>query len=154
MGRLLPQKRPASMLAIGVMGTADQGTGEGAGRAGRGRRREDGATIDAFFKSKHCAVCDGLTRESEPLCTRCRRDPPSAALSLTARVLRVEGDLERCVRVCGECSAGATGCGGGRGIACVNDACPVYFELGKLGQELEVSRRLLGAGMRCLGPEF
>ncbi|EFJ43266.1 hypothetical protein VOLCADRAFT_66026, partial [Volvox carteri f. nagariensis] len=46
--RMLPQKRPAA-----------------AGGGG-------GGTIDRFYLSRHCVVCDELTRAIEPLCDQCR----------------------------------------------------------------------------------
>lgn len=74
--------------------------------------------IDSYYLSRHCAVCDALTRQSEPLCQRCASDPQSAAVSLVGRVREIEDSYERCVRVCLAC-----GGGGGppehRGVACV-----------------------------------
>ncbi|GLC55953.1 hypothetical protein PLESTB_001048500, partial [Pleodorina starrii] len=79
--RMLPQKRPAAALPL-VMGPAGgRGTGAGgwlSGGGGGGGAFAGGGTIDRFYLSRHCAVCDELTRAAQPLCDQCRYDKRTA----------------------------------------------------------------------------
>ena len=146
--RMLPHKRPAASLAIPQVPEERAGPGV-AGQAGGAREWVQQGTIDAYYLSRHCVACDRLTRASEPVCRRCARDTQASSLGLVAGALRLQQDLERCVRVCVECG-GTGGDVEDWGIACVNESCAVYFERAKKRQELAVAERMAEAGLRAL----
>ncbi len=86
--RLLPQKRPATSLGLPPPSGAPLpfdprlpplaplggpfATGPGAAPLLGSR------TIDQFYLSRHCAVCDALTRVNAPLCEECSADPQTS----------------------------------------------------------------------------
>lgn len=47
-----------------------RGAGGGGGTFGAAT-----TTIDQYYLSRHCAVCDGLTSAQQPLCESCKRRP-------------------------------------------------------------------------------
>ncbi|BDA47990.1 probable DNA polymerase zeta catalytic subunit [Coccomyxa sp. Obi] len=121
--RLLPQKRPAAALGLAARGSA-------------------AGTIDAYYLSRHCAVCDGLTHAQRPICEECRMEPQGAAMVLSARAARLAGAQALLVRVCLHC-----GGGGGRkasegGIVCDSLDCGVFFERRKATDEAAAARVL------------
>ncbi|KAK9800905.1 hypothetical protein WJX73_009136 [Symbiochloris irregularis] len=61
--RLLPQKRPAR----GEPGNAGPAGAAGGGMGRLGGRGAAASTIDRYYLSRHCAVCDALTLASVPL---------------------------------------------------------------------------------------
>ncbi|KAK9829480.1 hypothetical protein WJX72_006119 [[Myrmecia] bisecta] len=133
--KLLPQKRPAAALPLAAGGRT---TGAG--------------TIDQYYLSRHCAVCDGLTHAAKPLCQACRAAPQFAAAVLTARSARLESQHVHLVRVCLHCSSG-----GGRnlsegGVACDSLDCGVFFERRKVSHELAAALALRTAGLQLLQP--
>lgn len=65
------------------------------------------STIDRYYLSRHCAVCDELTRPTRVLCDACLARPQLAAAVLAARLNRQERQYAQLARVCGHC--------GGRG---------------------------------------
>lgn len=67
--------------AQGRAGAAQQRTG--AGSVGGGLAGV--ATIDQFYLSRHCAVCDALTRAQQPLCDACAARPQPAMAVLQVR---------------------------------------------------------------------
>lgn len=108
------------------------------------------ATIDAYYLSRHCAVCDDLTRAAEPLCERCREDPQLAAVVLAAWAARLERQHQHLVRLCQSC-----GGGGGRnvrhgGVVCASLDCGVYYERYKVMAELRSMSAVAAAGLRLL----
>ena len=96
--RLLPQKRPAASLPL-LLGGGGGAAGAPAGGAG-------GGTIDRYYLSRHCAVCDELTHATRPLCPACLATPQLAAGVLAARVGRLERQLTQLLRVCAHCGGG------------------------------------------------
>lgn len=68
--RMLPQKRPAAALAGPLALMA--GGPHGHGLAGGGGHGLGGGTIDRFYLSRHCVVCDELTGAGQLLCPDCR----------------------------------------------------------------------------------
>jgi hypothetical protein len=42
-------------------------------------------TIDQFYASRHCIVCDSLTPARHPICTACQQSPQMTAAILTVR---------------------------------------------------------------------
>jgi hypothetical protein len=47
------------------------------------------STIDQFYLSRHCAVCDQLTRTQKPLCDRCTQQPQASLAILQVRLSRI-----------------------------------------------------------------
>jgi DNA polymerase zeta len=142
--RMLPQKRSAATL--GLENSAGQG-----GRNAQSRRG-GATTIDRFYLSRHCAVCDELTHASRPLCERCTREPQLAAGVLSARLNRLERQYVQLLRVCLACGGGGgtleSSCGGR--VACDSLDCGVYFERRKVWWELQTAEALATAGLREL----
>ena len=137
--RMLPQKRPVAALPLG-------GGGGGGG----------GATIDRFYLSRHCAVCDELTHANKPLCERCTWEPQLVAAVLPSRLSRGERQYAQLVRVCVGCGGGGGGGGAGAeaaaqgGVVCDSLDCGVYFERRKAWHELRAVAALAEAGLGVL----
>jgi DNA polymerase zeta len=138
--RMLPQKRPAASLPL-----------LGGGGGGGGGRGGGAATIDTFYLSRHCAVCDGLTLRDRPLCDDCLARPQLAAAVLAARWNRLERQHVQLARVCVGCGGGGSGGGGHAagqgGVVCDSLDCGVYFERRKVWFELRAARALAEAGL-------
>ncbi|GIL62894.1 hypothetical protein Vafri_17102, partial [Volvox africanus] len=181
--RMLPQKRPAGALPLAALG-AQGAAGSGSGGLGRGGvffpgivgGVVGGGTIDRFYLSRHCVVCDELTRAAQPLCDQCRRDPQASLALLTAQVARLERQHAHMVRICLHCgggggrpmtsaaavvrTAGATApaCelngfnAGYGGMVCDSLDCGVYFERRKLAGELAALGALLRS-VRSMWPD-
>jgi DNA polymerase zeta len=164
--RTLPQKRPQESLPLlpdnsGSHANNNSGGGGGAGQSNRkamvttshhhfGGIGAGALTIDRFYLSRHCAVCDELTHASKPLCERCLTEPQLAAAVLSSRCNRLGRQYTHLVKVCGAC-----GGGGGMvnveegGIVCDSLDCGVYFERRKVWKELEAAD-LAVAGLKTL----
>lgn len=135
--RTLPQKRPLAALPLG-------------GEGGKAQRGLGGVTIDRFYQSRHCAVCDELTHASKPLCDRCIREPQLVAAVLPARLSRLEQRYAQLGRVCGACGGGGGSNFDEGRIVCDSLDCGVYFERRKAWFELRASRALAVAGLGVL----
>lgn len=142
--RLLPHKRPAHALALmNGAGASTSGGGEGQHQGGAG-------TIDRFYLSRHCAVCDALTHSSRPLCDECLSNPLLAAAVLSSRWNRLERQHVQLARVCCHC-----GGSGGRnvdqgGIICDSLDCGVYYERRKVWQEMTTASKQAKVGLGAL----
>ncbi|QDZ21998.1 catalytic subunit of DNA polymerase zeta [Chloropicon primus] len=112
--RWQPTKRPIS--ALGLSGFSNESLGYS---HEAGTRR----TIDHFYLSKHCAVCDEMTATDQPICDKCCGSPQATALALQARSATLERHLMRLNSICSHCGGGDL-----RGaIACSSLACGVYY---------------------------
>lgn len=165
--RMLPQKRPLSALPLlvggssGGSGSAAAGVGIVGGGGGIGggilpsavaRTMTTaggglGTTIDHYYLSRHCAVCDELTRVNQSVCDRCAADPQAAAASLIARTSRLERQHRHMARICLHCSGGGSADAPHGGIACDSLDCGVYYERRKLAQELASMSALTSASL-------
>lgn len=137
--RDLPQKRPLKALPL------PESTLTSRRPADRTR-----TTIDTFYLSRHCAVCDDLTRATRPLCDRCLLEPQLAAAVLSARWNRLERQYGRLVTVCCGCGAGGGANAGEGGIVCDSLDCGIYFERRKVWYELRTAVALSDAGLKAL----
>jgi DNA polymerase zeta len=141
LGRMLPQKRPAALLA-GMVAAAGEAGGRQQQQGGGGGGAPPapallGGSIDAYYPSRHCVACDDLTRPNAPLCDRCRSSPQAAAATLEARVALLRRRHAALVRLCLHCGGGggdARVCGPG-GVVCDSLDCGVFFERRKALQE-------------------
>eukprot|EP00879_Flechtneria_rotunda_P013763 GHRR01014376.1.p1 GENE.GHRR01014376.1~~GHRR01014376.1.p1 ORF type:complete len:427 (+),score=142.69 GHRR01014376.1:156-1436(+) len=108
------------------------------------------ATIDTYYLSRHCAVCDELTRAAEPLCERCRAQPQVTGAVLAARAARLERQHQHLVRLCQSCG----GDGGWNvrhgGVMCASLDCGVYYERYKVMGELRGMSAVAAAGLQLL----
>lgn len=163
--RLLPQKRPAGALAVApqsaaaAAGPAHHYAGQGhipvaAALTVNGTLAGGSSTIDRYYLSRHCAVCDDLTRVAEPLCEKCRSQPQMAAAVLGARTARIERQHAHLVRLCLHC-----GGGGGRnaehgGIVCDSLECGLYYERRKVAHELSTLSGVAELGLQTLAAQF
>ena len=117
--RTLPQKR--SMDSLGLASAASH---------------TSNSTIDSFYLSRHCAVCDELTHATKPLCVRCVREPQLAVAVLGARVNRLGRQYTHLSRVC-------MGCLGMQGTLCCDSLdCGVFFERRKVWYEYSNAKAL------------
>ncbi|KAK9818869.1 hypothetical protein WJX74_003598 [Apatococcus lobatus] len=138
--RLLPQKRPPAALPIPAA----------PGIIVPGIRPTGASTIDRYYLSRHCAVCDGLTHAARPLCDACLAVPQLASGVLCARTSRLDRQHAQLVQVCLHC-----GGGGGRsinhgGVMCNSLDCGVYFERRKVAHELAAASALADSGVGLL----
>ena len=109
-----------------------------------------GLTIERFYLSRHCAVCDELTHASKPLCEKCLSEPQIAAAVLGARCNRLGRQYAHLVRVCGACGGGGGNNVEEGGIVCDSLDCGVFFERRKVWQEMTAATALAEAGFGVL----
>jgi DNA polymerase zeta len=101
------------------------------------------STIDSYYLSRHCAVCDALTRVDQPLCATCAQHPQMAMAVLAARTARLERQHQQLVRLCLHCGGGGGFVGGLHGgVVCDSLDCGVYYERKKAFKELRVMSAL------------
>ena len=96
----------------------------------------DAHTIDHFYMSRHCAVCDALVVANQPICEDCVMRPQQTFLALNARTAHLENSLLRTEVICKHC--GGQDSGGAR-VACTSIDCGVYFLRAKLQEETNAS---------------
>lgn len=108
------------------------------------------ATIDTYYLSRHCAVCDDLTRAGEPLCERCRSNPQVAGVVLAARAARLERQHQQLVRLCQSCGGGGGWDARHGGVVCTSLDCGLYYESYKVVGELRSMAALAAAGLADL----
>lgn len=108
------------------------------------------ATIDTYYLSRHCAVCDDLTRAGEPLCERCRSDPQVSGAVLAARAARLERQHQQLVRLCQSCGGGGGWDVRHGGVVCTSLDCGLYYEGYKVLGELRSMAALAAAGLEML----
>eukprot|EP00775_Hariotina_reticulata_P012068 gene12067-12209_t len=107
-------------------------------------------TIDNYYLSRHCAVCDELTRAAEPLCERCRADPQMSGLVLASRAARLERQHQHLVRLCQSCGGGGGWNVRHGGVVCASLDCGVYYERYKVIGELRSMSAVAAAGLQLL----
>lgn len=149
--RTLPQKRPQESLPLennggGSGGMVNNNMPLNYSKAAAG----SALTIERFYLSRHCAVCDELTHASKPLCEKCLEDPQIAAAVLAARCNRLGRQYSHLVRVCGACGGGGGANIEEGGIVCDSLDCGVFFERRKVWQELTAATALGEAGFGAL----
>jgi hypothetical protein len=120
-----------------------------AGPAG-GAAAAGSATIDTYYLSRHCAVCDELTRAGQPLCDRCRANPQVAAVVLAARAARLERQHQQLVRLCQSCGGGGGSNMRHGGVVCTSLDCGLYYERFKVVGEMRAMGALAAAGLDML----
>ena len=153
--RTLPQKRPQESLPLENKTTNNQNN-HGAGTSNTGvinyakAAAIGGLTIERFYLSRHCAVCDELTHASKPLCEKCLSEPQIAAAVLGARCNRLGRQYAHLVRVCGACGGGGGNNVEEGGIVCDSLDCGVFFERRKVWQEMTAATALAEAGFGVL----
>jgi len=81
-------------------------------------------TIDQFYYSKRCIICDQLANEG--LCEDCRSNAQVSCFILTNKSKLVERELSHQEEICMQCTASRNS------IECVSLDCPVMFERAKL----------------------
>ncbi len=137
--RMRPEKRPAASLALPQQ-HHQQGGGGGSASNGGGLHQPlllpavsllGSSTIDQFYLSRHCAVCDALTRPNRSVCDACFAEPQATLAVLQARVSRLERQHRHITRICLHCSSGgaclpppAPGGGGGGAVQANSNALP------------------------------
>lgn len=141
--RMAPQKRPAGSLALPQQAP---GAGMPFGQQ-RGAYGAATTTIDQYYLSRHCAVCDELTTAAQPLCDRCKSTPQAAVAVLWSRIAKLQRQHTHLVRICLTC-----GGGGGRnledgGVVCDSLDCGLYFERRKVLQEQNALAVLAEVGL-------
>ena len=68
-------------------------------RRDRGRGRGGRGTINQYFASKHCPVCEQLTLEG--ICSKCKADPQRSMVTLSEHCRREEMTLSEINQVRG-----------------------------------------------------
>jgi DNA polymerase zeta len=103
------------------------------------------STIDQYYMSQRCAVCDRLTNSLQQLCTHCRADRATTAYVLAHRLTTAEAQLDHLQQTCFHC-IGVTD--RAQANACVSLDCPVFFEKTRCANVVEESALLLSRGAK------
>eukprot|EP00798_Chlamydomonas_sp_ICE-L_P022552 gene22552-29677_t len=101
--RQLPQKRHLPPTVPQAPRHPHGPNGPAAGPSFFSRKR---GVIDQYYMSRHCAVCDDLTRASQPLCAACLEDPQKAMAVMLSRASRLERQYMHMLRICRHCGGG------------------------------------------------
>lgn len=142
--RSLPQKRARAALPL---------PGAPPSASGGGPHHHTTGTIDAYYLSRHCAVCDAHTAVDRPICPACLSDPQAAAAALETRASALEAAAGTALAVCLACGGGGgEGVGGLERVACVSLDCALFYERRKLEHEVATARDLAEAGLASLEP--
>ena len=138
----------------GGVGGAGSAAGAAAGRPSAAAGPAGGlSTIDSYYLSRHCAVCDALTRVDQPLCEKCLGEPQMAVGVLGSRTARLERQHQQLVRLCLHCGGGGGGDPLGGGVVCESLDCGVFYERKKSWRELGAMSALAAAAGRALESE-
>ncbi|KAK3237761.1 hypothetical protein CYMTET_52186 [Cymbomonas tetramitiformis] len=94
-------------------------------------------TIDLFYLSQHCAVCDALTTAAQAVCPACLEDPQVAMAVLMGRSRDIQRLHQHLVAICQHCGGGSglPRLAGAARIACDSLDCPVFFQQRKVEHE-------------------
>lgn len=131
----------SSRQVAGLLGPTAAGAAAAAGSS---------ATIDTYYLSRHCAVCDELTRAAEPLCESCRAQPQLTAVVLAARAARLERQHQHLVRLCQSCGGGGGWNVRHGGVVCASLDCGAYYERYKVVGEMRSMAAVAAAGLQML----
>jgi hypothetical protein len=89
------------------------------------QRQQEHATIDKFYRSQHCALCDAVTLNVGGVCDECARDVRAVEFAMRGREKaeqrRLASALEACMRCCGSRDASVA-------VDCDSLDCPVFFQ--------------------------
>jgi len=100
--------------AAALLSAARQQGGEARGEGGR-------HTIDAYYRSLHCLLCDVVC--DGVVCSRCLGDPATAAHRLCTQRQSAQRRVAMARGVCTSCTGSAEAAG-----RCESLDCPVFFE--------------------------
>ena len=152
--RMLPLKRPAGALPLDDLAMFKNTMslfGLVSGETSANNTNKTNSTIDLFYLSRHCAVCDEMTNAKKPLCKQCTKDPQLATAVLSARVNNLQRQYINIVKVCMRCGGGSFGSAfvpiENGGIACDSLDCGLFFERKKVMLELQSAESLAACGL-------
>jgi DNA polymerase zeta len=89
-------------------------------------------TIDQYYQSQHCPVCDQLTTVNEPLCTECLKNPQNAAFILLSRRRWFQKQQQQLIEICMHCTTQRSPV-----IECDSLDCSLFYERLKIKNNLE-----------------
>eukprot|EP00887_Chlorella_sp_A99_P007603 scaffold20.g7603.t1 len=109
------------------------------------------ATVDLFYLSHFCPVCEAPLEPMQLTCNACRAEPQLAVAVLAARWSGQEARYCQLAHVCRQCGGGGrVHFAGDGGIACDSLDCGVYFERRKAWHELRAAARLGETALEAL----
>eukprot|EP00698_Gefionella_okellyi_P010857 TRINITY_DN284_c0_g1_i2.p1 TRINITY_DN284_c0_g1~~TRINITY_DN284_c0_g1_i2.p1 ORF type:complete len:565 (-),score=129.66 TRINITY_DN284_c0_g1_i2:319-2013(-) len=89
-------------------------------------------TIDQYYLSRHCPVCDGLTVKG--LCQRCSQQKQRSAMILSTRIHELERRAAHVKEICMACMRYRDP----NDISCNSTDCDVYYERRRTDHQLSV----------------
>jgi DNA polymerase elongation subunit (family B) len=98
------------------------------------------STIDQYYMSQRCAICDSLTSARQHLCGRCRGDMATACYVLESKRTVAEAQLDHLRQTCFHCIGEADRA---QADACVSLDCPVFFEKARCSDMVQEANHLL-----------
>eukprot|EP00210_Caulerpa_lentillifera_P001997 g1914.t1 len=93
-------------------------------------------TIDSYFLSRHCPICDDVTTESGVLCSKCKMDRQKTMGVVLTKLNRLQSRLADVESVCRHCMSSPTT------HVCHSLDCCLYFDRIKLNDDSETTHRL------------
>ena len=108
------------------VGAANSGPGAAAAGGGGGPPKARRTTLDAYYMSQHCVLCDALCRGG--VCDGCAADPQKLVVLLSRRRV-AEQQLAHLRDICMSCTQLYAP---GAEITCDSLQCPVLFERSKV----------------------
>ncbi|KAI8926310.1 hypothetical protein BC831DRAFT_435443 [Entophlyctis helioformis] len=100
-----------------------------------------GRTIDQFYASRHCIVCNTLCQNT--VCDTCTADPTRTLITLSMRASEAQEQASRLQATCRSCTGHQT-VGLDSNSACVSLDCPTYFARQTSLTKLAVAQKALG----------
>jgi len=91
-------------------------------------------TIDQYYQSQHCPVCDQLTTPKEYLCHECLQQPQIAAFILLSRRRWLQKQQQQLIETCMHCIAQQD-----PQIECDSLDCNIFYERVKIRNYLETA---------------
>jgi DNA polymerase elongation subunit (family B) len=98
------------------------------------------STIDQYYMSQRCAICDHLTNARQHLCVRCRNDMATACYVLESKRRVAEAQLDHLRQTCFHCIGVADQA---QADACVSLDCPVFYEKARCNDIVQEAKHLL-----------
>ena len=96
----------------------------------KNRRKKNIITLDSYYLSKHCLICDNLTKHKY-FCISCRENTQNLCYLIIKNKYKFEKKLNNLKRICRKCICKNDKINVGINENCISLDCPITFEINK-----------------------